>query len=94
MESTSEEWRPVVGFEGFYEVSNLGRVKRTAGGQGAATVIQGVTKGFTKESTFDAYFDGPSAEIRYNNNRLLYTDISLRAIGGYIERLRRPYGES
>lgn len=60
---------------------------------GAATVIQGMTKGFTKESTFDAYFDGPSAEIRYNNNRLLYTDISLRAIGGYIERRRRPYGE-
>lgn len=30
LESTPlpEEWRPVVGFEGFYEVSNLGRVKR------------------------------------------------------------------
>lgn len=23
-----EEWRPVVGYEGLYEVSNLGRVKR------------------------------------------------------------------
>ena len=23
----SEEWRPVVGFEGYYEVSSLGRVK-------------------------------------------------------------------
>jgi len=25
--NTVEEWRPVVGFEGLYEVSNLGRVK-------------------------------------------------------------------
>lgn len=24
----NEEWRPVVGFEGWYEVSNMGRVKR------------------------------------------------------------------
>jgi hypothetical protein len=30
LESTTplEEWRPVVGYEGIYEVSNLGRVKR------------------------------------------------------------------
>jgi len=34
-ESATEEWRPVVGYEGLYEVSNLGRVKRVAGGQGA-----------------------------------------------------------
>ena len=27
MEYTVEEWRPVVGYEGLYEVSNLGRVK-------------------------------------------------------------------
>jgi hypothetical protein len=26
----TEEWRPVSGFEGFYEVSNLGRVKSLA----------------------------------------------------------------
>ena len=26
----SEEWRPVVGYEGLYEVSNLGRVRRVA----------------------------------------------------------------
>lgn len=31
----SEEWRPVVGYEGWYEVSNLGRVKRVKGGRGA-----------------------------------------------------------
>jgi hypothetical protein len=30
-----EEWRNVVGFEGVYEVSCLGRVKRIAPGQGA-----------------------------------------------------------
>lgn len=27
--SAVEEWRPVVGFEGFYEVSNVGRVRST-----------------------------------------------------------------
>lgn len=27
MTPASEEWRPVVGFEGYYEVSNLGRVR-------------------------------------------------------------------
>lgn len=30
-----EEWRPVVGYEGWYEVSNLGRVKRIGAGRGA-----------------------------------------------------------
>lgn len=29
-----EEWRPVVGYEGWFEVSNLGRVKRAAPGRG------------------------------------------------------------
>jgi len=31
----NECWKPVLDFEGFYEVSNLGRVKRTASGPGA-----------------------------------------------------------
>lgn len=30
-----EEWRPVVGHVGFYDVSNLGRVRRVAPGKGA-----------------------------------------------------------
>lgn len=30
-----EEWRPVVGFEGLYSVSSLGRIRRDAGGYGA-----------------------------------------------------------
>jgi len=29
-----EEWRPVVGYEGWYSVSNLGRVRREVGGPG------------------------------------------------------------
>ena len=33
--SGAEEWRPVVGFEEYYEVSNLGRVRRIKGGKGA-----------------------------------------------------------
>lgn len=36
MQSTEPEtWKPVVGYEGLYEVSNLGRVKRIAVGPGA-----------------------------------------------------------
>ena len=31
----TEEWRPVVGYEGFYEVSDQGRVRRVAAGQGS-----------------------------------------------------------
>ena len=27
MSEEQEEWRPVVGYEGLYEVSNMGRVK-------------------------------------------------------------------
>lgn len=34
-----EEWRPVVGFEGVYEVSNLGYVKRVKKGRGTKTGI-------------------------------------------------------
>lgn len=30
-----EEWCPVVGYEGYYSVSNIGRVRRDAGGPGA-----------------------------------------------------------
>lgn len=30
----AEEWRPVVGYEGWYEVSSLGRVRRVAPGHG------------------------------------------------------------
>jgi len=35
-DSTSlEEWRPVVDYEGWYEVSSLGRIRRVRAGQGA-----------------------------------------------------------
>jgi hypothetical protein len=32
---SSEAWRPIVGYEGWYEVSDHGRVRRVAGGMGA-----------------------------------------------------------
>lgn len=31
----SERWRPIVGYEGVYEISDFGRVRRCSGGQGA-----------------------------------------------------------
>ncbi len=34
-----EEWRPVVGYEGRYEVSNLGGIKRICSGQGVKRPI-------------------------------------------------------
>ena len=33
-QAVEEEWRPVVGFEGYYEVSSLGRICRIKGGRG------------------------------------------------------------
>lgn len=35
IEFANEEWRPVVGYEGWYEISNLGRVKRIMAAPGA-----------------------------------------------------------
>jgi hypothetical protein len=35
-DSSVEQWRPVVGFEGWYEVSTFGNVKRVRAGQGVA----------------------------------------------------------
>lgn len=40
MTSKSENWLPVVGYEGLYEVSDQGRIKRVAGGQGAVPGIR------------------------------------------------------
>ena len=33
--SEEEEWRDVIGYEGIYQVSNMGRVRRVSGGPGA-----------------------------------------------------------
>ena len=35
MDGQSEQWRPVVGYESLYEVSDMGRVKRVGSGRGA-----------------------------------------------------------
>ena len=37
-EINAEGWRPVTGYESFYHVSSLGRVKRVAGGRGVKEV--------------------------------------------------------
>lgn len=40
MTTVQEEWRAVVGYEGIYEVSSFGRVKRVAAGQGVKRLGQ------------------------------------------------------
>lgn len=35
--NTTEQWKPVVGYEGYYEVSSWGRVRRISGGVPGAT---------------------------------------------------------
>jgi hypothetical protein len=42
--ATQEEWRPAVGYDGRYEVSNLGRIRSTRGLFGSRT-LNGSTKG-------------------------------------------------
>lgn len=43
--TTNETWRPVVGAEGFYEVSSIGAVRRVGAGQGArAELVHAPTK--------------------------------------------------
>lgn len=39
MDQVGEEWKPVVGYEGWYEISNVGRVKRVARGRGTKRPI-------------------------------------------------------
>lgn len=54
MEAESEEWRPVVGFEGWYEVSSLGRVRRVRAASGAIVnriLAQRLSKG-TKQGAY------------------------------------------
>lgn len=34
-DATPEQWRPVIGWEGWYEVSDHGRIRRVGGGRGA-----------------------------------------------------------
>ena len=44
-QDSNEEWRPVVGYEGWYEISNQGQVKRVAGGRGVRRPILNPTVG-------------------------------------------------
>lgn len=52
-----EEWRAVIGWEGLYEVSDLGRVRRSSGGKGtrAGYVLRDspTTKGYRKVGLCD-----------------------------------------
>lgn len=41
MQSTQEQWRPITGYEGWYEVSNLGQVRRL---ERKVTCTRGITR--------------------------------------------------
>lgn len=45
-ESVHEEWKPVVGYEGFYEVSSLGRVRSTSVSRGRVLRPHRTGKGY------------------------------------------------
>lgn len=52
MSDSQEEWKPVVGYEGWYEVSNLGRVRRVAVGHG--TNPGRILKGYSKRGRYSS----------------------------------------
>lgn len=60
----SEEWRPVVGFEGWYEVSDRGRVRRVRGGNGTHV-------GRMSKISLDAY-GYPRVSMSKNSDRRMY----------------------
>lgn len=66
-----EEWRPVVGWEEYYEVSNMGRVRRIAGGQGVRT--QGTTKKLSPDMAgyLCTTLNRPGKQIRAHIHRLV-----------------------
>lgn len=51
-----EEWRPVKGFEGFYEVSNLGRIKSLCGWNGRRYVKREKILNPTKQEGSKKYY--------------------------------------
>lgn len=59
-----EEWRPVVGYEGWYEVSNLGKVKRVRKSQGSKCSI-------LKNKTNTPY----DRVCLYRNNQPVYKEV-------------------
>jgi hypothetical protein len=51
IESAAEEWRPVPGYDGWYEVSNLGRVRSFGvARQHVSKIVSGQRWGRTQEA--------------------------------------------
>ena len=64
MESV-EQWKPVVGWEGWYEVSDMGRVRRVAPGRGVSQVGRVMTTALNPKTRYaSVHLQRPGANAR------------------------------
>lgn len=64
-----EIWKDVVGYEGYYQVSNLGRIKRTRGGKGAQSGK--ILKQYMRDGYSSVYLTKDAKTEGYSVHRLV-----------------------
>lgn len=70
-EEVTEEWKPVVGYEGLYEVSNMGRVRKLRSGKIATLTKKNPQYGGYFVVTLIKYIDGKRSQKTANVHRLV-----------------------
>ncbi len=68
--NVTEEWRPVVGFEPYFAVSNMGRVKRTQAAPGSF-IGRVLTGGANKRGYYHVTLSGGGKQITKEVHRLV-----------------------